>query len=66
MNFWASVLGTILGIFLWNLSVGIIKAVMDIVKERQNNETKQIGFGDPDKPSKKPTTSMRKIGFGEN
>lgn len=68
MNFWTIVFGSMVGFLLWDFLVAFIKVGVRTIKDRMEDKSRKIGFGDSENSEKKPKTApqMRKIGFGEN
>ena len=68
MTFWSTVLAAMVGFLFWDILVAFIKASANMIKERMENKTRKIGFGDSEDSGKKTKTApqMRKIGFGAN
>ena len=65
MSFWATVLGVIVGIFLWNILTTCIKVSWSAIEKRCEKK-RQIGFGSEEvKEKTRKGVTMRKIGFGE-
>lgn len=68
MSFWTVVFGSMVGFLFWDILVAFIKVGTRTIKERMENKTRKIGFGDSEDSVKKTKTvpQMRKIGFGAN